>query len=180
MSIYSLLHLTYRSSAFCKQLSSMPLCYAYLAQLLCLPSLLCLLLSSMPTQSPTPLSACTESVCIVFLPSVLPNLLSTVPSDVFMQSTYFIVSYDYLVCYDYMLVMPTHAVSIAYLVIYGLLAMLARFPLPALSSIPTYAWYAVPMCLSSHLCLILVLQYSLLYFGSVQHFMFTLMFSYAM
>ena len=37
-----------------------------------------------------------------------------------MYSTYIIVSYAYLVCYDYIPVMPTHAVSIVYLVSYSL------------------------------------------------------------
>ena len=85
----------------------MPLYYAYLAQLLYLPSLLCLLLSSMPTQSPAPASTYTESICLVILPGVLPSLLPTVSSAVFMCSTYIIVSYAYLVCYDYILGMPT-------------------------------------------------------------------------
>ena len=98
----------------------MPLYYAYLARLLCLPSLLCLLLSSMPTRSPAPVSTYTESICLVILPGVLPSLLPTVPGAVFMYSTYIVVSYACLVCYGYMLVMPTHAVSIAYLVSYGL------------------------------------------------------------
>ena len=62
----------------------MPLYYAYLAQLLYLPSLLCLLLSSMPTQSPAPASTYTESICLVILPGVLPSLLPTVPSAMFM------------------------------------------------------------------------------------------------
>ena len=75
---YGLLCLTSRSSAFCNQLSSMPLYYAYLGPLLCLPSLLCLLLPSMPTRSPAPVSTYTESICVVILPRVLPSLLPTV------------------------------------------------------------------------------------------------------
>ena len=43
----------------------------YLARLLCLPGLLCLLLSSMPTWSPAPVSICTESVCLVSFLDVL-------------------------------------------------------------------------------------------------------------
>ena len=143
-------------------------------------SLLCLLLSSMHTQSPAPVSTCTESICLVILPSVLHSLPPTVCIAVFMYSTYiYYGSYAYLVCYDYILVMPTDAVSIAYLVSYGL----PCYAYPVTSAylvFYTYAWSAVPTCLSSHLCLILVLLYSLLCFGSVQHFMCTLMFNYVM
>ena len=110
----------------------MPLCY-----LLCLPGLLCLLLSSMPTRSPVPVSACTESICLVILPGVLPGLLPAVPGAVFMYSAFIVVFCACLVCYGYVLVMPIHAVS----VVCSWLAMVcpavpARSPLPALSSAP--------------------------------------------
>ena len=51
------------------------------------------------------------------------------PSLEFMYSTYIIVSYVYLVCYDYIPVMPTHAVSIAYVVNY-----------PVSSDLPTWSF----------------------------------------
>ena len=176
---YGLLCLTSGSSAFCNQLSSMPLYYACLARLLCLPGLLCLLLPSMPTRSPAPVSTYTESICLVILPHVLPSLLPTVPSVVFMYSTYiiYIVSYAYLVCYDYMLVMPKCLLCPPMRSAMVCPTMPTHSLLPTLSSAP-----AVPMCLSSNLCLILsnniVLLYSLLCFSSVQHFKCTLMFSY--
>ena len=154
----------------------MPLYYAYLTQLLYLPNPLCLLLSSMPTQSLV--STCMELICQVILPSVLPSLLPAVPSAVLMYSIYIIVSYPYLVRYDYILFMPTHAASIAYLVSYGL----PYYACPVSTTylvFYNYAWSAVPRCLSGDLCLILYI-YSLLCFGSAQHFRCSPMFSYAM
>ena len=144
----------------------MPLYYAYLTQLLYLPGLLCLLLSSMPTQSLA--STCMELICQVILPSVLPiaSLLLTVPSAVFMYSTYIIVSYAYLVCYDYILFMPIHVASIAYLVSYGL----PCYACPVSSTylvFYNYAWSAVPTCLSGDLCLILynIVSYALVLYS---------------
>ena len=132
------------ASIFCYVCLWSPACgYAYLARLLCLPGLLCLLLSSMPTRSPAPVSTCTELICLVILPGVLPGLLPTVPSAVFMYSTYIMVSYACLVCYDYKLVMPTHVVSIACLVGYGL----PCYACPVASAclvFCAYAWSAVP------------------------------------
>ena len=152
--IVSYVCLTSRLSAFFNQLSSMHLYYAYLTQLLYLASLLCLLLSSVPTRSPTPVSTCTESICLVILPGVLPSLLPTVPSAVFMYSTYIIVSYAYLVCYDYIPLMHTHAVSIAYLVSYSLLYY--AYPVSSAYLVfYTYSQSAVPTCTES-ICLLIL------------------------
>ena len=121
----------------------MPLYYAYLTQLLYLPGLLCLLLSSMPTQSLV--SACMELICQVILPSV-PSLLPTVPSAVFMYSTYIIVSFAYLVCYDYILFMPTNVASITYLVSYGYGRPYYACPISSTYLVfCSYAWSAVPI-----------------------------------
>ena len=143
----------------------MPLYYAYLTQLLYLPGLLCLLLSSMPTQSLV--STCMELICQVILPSVLPSLLPTVPSAVFMYSTYIIVSYAYLICYDYILFMPTHVASIAYPVSYSYgLPYYACLVSSTYLVFYNYAWSAVPTCLSGDLCLILyIVSYALVLYS---------------
>ena len=154
----------------------MPLYYAYLTKLLYLPSLLCLLLSSMPTQSLV--STCMELICQVILPSVLPSLLPTVPSAVLMYSTYIIVSYAYLVCYDYIHLLcstmqpalPTWSAMVCP-------TMPAQFLLPTWSSTTMLGL----LCLrASPVTYALSYIYSLLCFGFVQHFRCSLMFSYAM
>ena len=128
-------------------------------------------------QSPLPtMISNAYTVSCVYMHRIDMSSNPTVPSAVFMYSTFIIVSYAYLVCYDYILVMPTHVVSIACLISYAL----PYYACPVSSTylvFYTYAWYAVPTCLSSHPCIILVLLYSLLWFGSVQHFMCTVMFS---
>ena len=156
----------------------MPLCYVYLAQLLCLLGLLCLLLSSMPTQSPASVSTCTESICLVILPGVLPGLLPTVPSAVFMWSTYIISPMPALFVMTICLLCPPMWSALPAWLAMVCPAMPAWSPPPAWSS--THMLGLLPTCLSGHLCLILVLLYTLLCVGCVQHFMCTLMFSCAM
>ena len=95
------------------------------------------------------MSTCTELICLVILPTVLPSLLPTQCCVyVFMYSTYIIVFYAYLVCYDHIPVTPTHAVSIAYLVSYSL----PYYAYPVSSAYLVFYMYtlsAVPTCTAS-------------------------------
>ena len=154
LSTYGFLRVTYGSSALCNQLSSIwPGCCA------------CLVFSAY--------------YCLLCLHGPLPLCLYAQNRYVWYPAWMCSASYACLVCYGYVLVMPTHVVSIACLVGCGLPCHACPVASACLVFY-TYAWSAVPTCLSGHLCLILVLLYSLLCFGSVQHFMFTLMFSYVM
>ena len=95
----------------------MPLNYAYLTLLLYLPSLLCLLIFfyvyTVPCAYTPPVSTCTELLCLVILPSVLPSHLPT-------QCYVYVLNLYYsLLCLPCLLwpVMVNHVVSIAYLLV---------------------------------------------------------------